>query len=80
MTPKLTDDQRRALQTHFEGAVRIKDEQTHKLSDLVEEDLREREDIAAIQASVEAAAAGRVATLDDVDVRIREKLGFPARP
>jgi hypothetical protein len=88
MTPKLSDDQRRALKNHSEGAIRVEDEQTHKLYVLVEEDLhqramealQQREDVAAIQAGVDAAAAGRVATLDDADARIREKLGFPVRP
>jgi predicted transcriptional regulator len=86
MNPKLTEDQRRALQNQSEG-VRVVDDQTHKLYVLVDEDLHRRamdalhqqEDIAAIQAGVDAAAAGRVATLDEADARIRKKLGFPAR-
>ena len=42
-------------------------------------DIREQEDIAAIQAGIDAAAEGRVSTLEEADARIREKLGLPVR-
>ena len=68
MNPKLSEDQRRAILAHPEGAVRVEDEQTHKLYVIVEEDLHHtqsgpagQDDVAAIQAGIDAAADGRVA-------------------
>ena len=39
--------------------------------------LQMQEDVGAIQAGFDAAAEGRVAPLEEVDARVREKLGFP---
>lgn len=37
------------------------------------------DDVAAIQAGIDDMKAGRVIPFEDVDTRIREKLGLPAR-
>lgn len=87
MTPKLTDDQRRALRSHPEGAVPVEDEQTHKVYVIVDQEvhlrameaLREQEDLAAIQAGINEMEAGRVIPLEEVDARIRQRLGMPPR-
>jgi predicted transcriptional regulator len=87
MTPKLTDDQRRALQSHPEGPVRVEDEQTHKVYVIVDhevhiramEALREQEDLGAIQAGINDMEAGRVVPFEKVDARMRERLGMPPR-
>lgn len=85
MTPKLTDEMREALSRSAGGPVEVEDDQTHQVYVIIDQDLHRRsvqaikmqEDVAAIHAGFEAAAKGRVAPLEEVDARIREKLGFP---
>lgn len=87
MTPKLTEDQRRALRERPEGPVPVEDEQTHRMYVIVDKQvhqqamqaLREQEDIAAIQAGIDDMEAGRVVPLEEVDARIRQRLGMPPR-
>ena len=85
VTPKLTDEMREALKRNGGGPVEVEDDQTHRVYVIVDEDLHRRsmqalqmqDDMGAIQAGFDAAAEGRVAPLEEVDARIREKLGFP---
>jgi predicted transcriptional regulator len=85
MTPKLSEQQRLALEANPEEAVEVEDEQTHRMYVIIDQDLHRRamdalermEDVAAIRAGFAAAAEGRVSTLEEVDARIRQKLGFP---
>ncbi len=87
MNPTLSDEQRRALRKRPDGPVRVEDQQTHRVYVLVDQTTHERamdalqqqDDMHAIQAGIDAAAAGRVALLDEADRRIREQLGFPPR-
>ena len=65
--------------------VEVEHPETHKKYLVVEQStheramraLRQQDDIAAIQAGIDAAEQGRVSTLEEVDARIREKLGIP---
>ena len=85
---EITEQQRQALHDQQGRPVPARDNQTHSNYFIVEEDLhrramralQEQEDLAAIAAGVDAAAEGRVSTLEEVDARIREKLGLPPRP
>lgn len=87
MTPKLTDDQRRTLRNHPKGPVPVEDEQTHKVYVIVDQEmhlkameaLREQEDVLATQAGIDDMEAGRVVSFEEVDARIRERLGMPPR-
>ena len=42
--------------------------------------MHEGEDLAAIRAGIDDMEAGHVVTFEDVDARIRAKLGLPRRP
>ncbi len=44
------------------------------------ESLRQQEDLAAIQTGADDMEAGRVVPFDEIDARIRNKLGIPPRP
>ena len=85
MMPKLTDEMREALKRNAGGPVEVEDDQTHRVYVIVDEALHRRsmhalrmqEDVGAIRAGFDAAAEGRVASLEEVDARIRDKLGFP---
>lgn len=87
MTPKLTEDQRRALREHPEGPVPVEDEQSKRVYVIVDRQvhqqamqaLRDQENLAAIQAGIEDMEAGRVVPLEEVDARIRQRLGMPPR-
>ena len=87
MTEKLPPEIRDAIQRNPDQ-LWLEDEQTHAVYAVVDEQtyrramraLQEQEDLAAIQAGVDAAAEGRVSTLEEVDARIREKLGLAPRP
>ena len=89
MTPKLTEDQRRALQGRpdGDGASPVEDEQTHKVYVIVDqqvhvramEALRERENFASIEAGIKDMESGRVVPFEEVDARIRQRLGMPQR-
>jgi hypothetical protein len=85
MTPKLSEDQLQALRDHSGGPITVEDDQTHKHYVLVDQGLHEQamlalqrqEDLAAIQAGIDDMEAGNVVAFDDVDARIRAKLGMP---
>jgi predicted transcriptional regulator len=87
MMPKLSEDQRQALRDHPGGPIPVEDEQTRQRYVLVEQELHDRamqalkrqEDPAAIQAGIDDMVAGNVVPFDDVDARIRAKLGMPPR-
>lgn len=79
MTPKLTREQREALD-QSDGLVPVEDEENHRLYFLVDasafDDLRRRQDIEAIREGIADMPAGRVEPLDDVVARIRANLGL----
>jgi hypothetical protein len=79
MTPKLTAEQREAL-GHSNGLVPVEDDQTNRLYFLVDpktlEALKRQEDLAAIQAGIDDMEAGRVISLEELDSRIRSRLGL----
>jgi predicted transcriptional regulator len=84
MTPKISEDQRRVLCSRPEGPIEIEDELTRRRYVLVDRQWHERalqheEDLAAIQAGIDDMEAGRVVPLEEVDARLRSKLGLPAR-
>jgi len=87
MTPKISEDQRRALYDRPEGPVEVEDEQSRRRYILVADQWHERaaralqreEDLAAIQAGIDDMEAGRVVSLEEVDAQLRSKLGLPAR-
>jgi predicted transcriptional regulator len=80
MTPKLTPEQRAALE-HSGGPVPVEDEQNHRVYFLVDEStfktLQQQEDLAAIRAGIADMEDGRVAPLEEVLARIRTNLGLP---
>jgi hypothetical protein len=87
MTPKLSEDQRRALIERPSGPVQVEDDQTHKVYVLVDlelheramEALRQQDDLAAIQAGIDDMEAGRIVPLEQADAEIRKDLGFAPR-
>ena len=87
MTPKLSEDQRRALSERPCGPVQVEDDQTHKFYVLVDlqlheramEALRQQDDLAAIQAGIDDMEAGRIVTLEEADAEIRKDVGFTPR-
>lgn len=88
MTPRISEDQRQALLDRPEGPIPVEDEQTKRRYVLVAEETHQRamralegqEDLSAIQAGIDDMEAGRVVAFEDVDARIRAKLGLPLRP
>lgn len=74
MTPKITSEQRAALNGHV-GPLAIRDEQTQQLFFLLDQaslDKLQREaDRAAIREGIADMEAGRVMTLEQLDARIR---------
>jgi hypothetical protein len=80
MTPKLTPEQRDAL-NHSDGPVAVEDDENHRVYFLVDEptftNLQQQEDLTAIREGIADMEAGQVASLDDVIARIRTKLGLP---
>ncbi len=87
MKTSLSDEQRRALDQEPEGVIVVEDTQTQKVYFLTDADLHQRamealqkqEDHTAIQAGIDDMEAGRVVPFEEVDKRIREKLGLPQR-
>jgi predicted transcriptional regulator len=87
MTPKLSEEQRQALRDHPSGPILVEDEQTRQryvlidqgLHDRAMQALRHQEDLAAIQAGITDMEAGSVVAFEEVDARIRAKLGIPPR-
>lgn len=82
MTPKLTSEQRAAL-SQSDGPVLVEDTETSRVYYLVDESamhsLRQREDLSAIRDGIADMEAGRIIALDELDARIRARLGLPAR-
>jgi len=86
MSPRISDEQRQALRQHPDG-IEMEDVQMQKVYVLTDADLHRRamlalrreEDHAAIQAGIDDMEAGRVLPFEEVDRRIREKLGMPQR-
>ncbi|HEY1599249.1 MAG TPA: hypothetical protein VGG64_06580 [Pirellulales bacterium] len=82
MTPKITPEQREALD-HSDGPVSVKDEQTNRVYFLVDETtfhtMQQQEDLAAIREGIADMEAGRLVTLDELDARIRARLGLPSK-
>ena len=87
MMPKLSEDLRQALHDRPGGPITVEDEQTHQhyvlvdraLHDRAMQALRQQEDLAAIRAGIDDMEAGNVVTFEEVDARIRAKLGMPPR-
>ena len=87
MTPKLTEDQRRALLERPDGPVPVEDEHTHREYVIVDkrvhqqamQALREQEDLAAIQGGIEDLEDGRIIPFEEIDAKIRKRLGMPPR-
>jgi predicted transcriptional regulator len=79
MTPKLTIEQRDALEQSA-GPVVVEDEQTHRRYFIMDattfNTLKQQEDLAAIREGIADIEAGRVAPLDEVIARIRTSLGL----
>lgn len=77
MTPKITAEQRSALNGHM-GPLPIQDEQTQQVFFLLDqaslEKLQREADRAAIREGIADMEAGRVLTLEQLDARIRAKL------
>lgn len=87
MMPKLSDDQREALRDHPGGPIPVEDDKTRQRYVLVDQALHDRamralkqqEDLAALQAGIDDMEAGNVVAFEEVDARIRAKLGMPSR-
>jgi predicted transcriptional regulator len=81
MRPKLTAEQRAALK-ECDGPVLVEDEQTNRVYYLVDEptftSLKQQEDLAAIREGIADMEAGRIVTLEELDTRIRCRLGLEA--
>ena len=79
MTPKLTPEQREALD-HSDGPVLVEDEQTKEVYFLVDAStmnvLQRQQDLEAIREGIADVEAGRVAPLDEALARIRANLGL----
>ncbi|HTQ37399.1 MAG TPA: hypothetical protein VMJ32_00110 [Pirellulales bacterium] len=79
MTPKLTPEQSEALQ-RSNGPLAVEDERTHRVYYVVDEptfvSLQQQEDAAAIRAGIADLEAGRIVTLEELDARIRKRLGL----
>ena len=82
MTPKLTPEQRDALQ-RSNGAVLVEDDATDRVYFLVDEptfqSLQQQDDMAAIREGIADMEAGRVVTLEELDARIRARLALPSK-
>lgn len=81
MIAKLTAEQRAALNGHV-GPLPIEDELTRQMFFLLDQatlnKLQQEADRAAIHEGIADMQAGRVMTLEQLDARIRAKLGLPA--
>ena len=77
MKLKLTPEQREALD-HSDGPVTIEDDQTHRVYFLVDEStyasMQQQDNMAAIREGIADMEAGRLVTLEELDVRIRTRL------
>lgn len=79
MTPKLSAEQRAALVGH-DGPLPIEDDQSQRVFFLLDKStldrLQREADRAAISEGIANMEAGHVLTLEELDARIRSKLGF----
>jgi predicted transcriptional regulator len=79
MTPKLTSEQREALD-RSNGPVLVEDGETRRQYYLVDastfQSLQQQDDLAAIREGIADMEAGRVVTLDELDARIRARLAI----
>lgn len=86
MTPKLSQEQREAIQQHG-GPVEVEDDETRKVYVIIEGDLHQRAMQAleehdarrAIRAGIDDLQAGRIVPFAELDSRLRKKLGLPER-
>lgn len=86
MKVPLPDELRKALDQHPDG-IEVEDSLTQRVYFLTDADvhrramesLQQQQDVAAIQAGIDDMEAGHVATFEEVDQRIREKLGLSRR-
>jgi hypothetical protein len=80
MTPKLTAEQREALD-HTDGPVPVEDEQTHRIYFLVDaarlSAFERQQDLDAVTEGIADMRSGRTAPLDEAFERIRANLGLP---
>jgi hypothetical protein len=78
MTPKLSAEQRKAL-NDGPGPVVVWDEETSRYYFLLDEPtfvrMRQEADLAAIREGMADLKAGRISTLDEVEQRVRSRLG-----
>ena len=78
MTPKLTPEQRAALD-RSDGPVLVEDDQRNRVYFLVDEStfnkVQQQEDLAAIREGIADMEAGRIVTMEELDARIRARLG-----
>jgi predicted transcriptional regulator len=82
MTPKLTPEQCEALD-RSDGPLPVEDERTHRVYYVVDEptltSLQQQEDLAAIREGIADMEAGRLLTLEELDARIRSRIGSPSK-
>ena len=86
MTPKLTDEMRKALQKQPAGPVEIPDDETQRVYVLIDAELHQRamtalqqqQDWESIQRGIAEADAGNTMPLEEADRKIREEFGFSA--
>ena len=84
MAMKLSEELQRAIDNQGGTPVEFEDPQTQKVYILVEQSihnkamkaLQQQEEVAVIQAGIDAAEQGRVSTMEEVDARIRKKFGL----
>lgn len=87
MNIRLTDELRSAIKRQPGTPIRVEDEETREVYFIIDDDthkramkaLRQQEDLAAIQEGVKDMEEGRVVPFEDIDARIRDKLGVPPR-
>ena len=85
MTPKLTSEQRQALQQAGGQPVPVEDENSATSYVIVDRQtheqamnaLRRQEDRSAIQRGIDDMEAGRGMSAEEAEKHLREKLGFP---
>ncbi|HUY92237.1 MAG TPA: hypothetical protein VMV10_26085 [Pirellulales bacterium] len=82
MLPKLTPEQREALQ-RSSGRVPVEDEQTRLVYYIVDasrmRSIERQEDAAAIRAGIADMEAGRLLSIEDVDDRVHARIDSPSK-
>lgn len=87
MTPKITDEQRQAIEQHQGQPVPIQDDQTQRVYVIVDQQtheramraLQEQEDLASIRRGIQQMEAGEGRPLAEADAAMRKQLGFSPR-